>query len=603
MQLDEQKPGSVVEVKYIPLASANVLETVSLIENVLRGKASRNTPQVGTVLRYLKEIEGEEGQELEVEFSNAVRDSISLIPDVRTNTVIVTAPRESMELITKMISDLDASSTGSKKIEVFKLQNADAKATAQLLTDLFQLKQQGNLYVLKPRENIGVENVAVDLDVPTPGGDEMFGTDLTLVPDERQALSITVDSRTNSLIVSGTPNYLDLVRTVINDLDKEETNIRDTYVYQLRNAQASEVAEVVSTFVAEDQRKFIETLGNDQLPSAARLLEREVTIVGDPKSNSILVNASPEYMQQVKSIIGDLDIDPPQVMIDVLLAEIVLDDNGEWGLTVNGEVGKLPLEMSFGYESNSFQDPAGLLPSTLASFSVGATDLNLLLAAMQSQGRVQILSNPSITVANNEDARIQVGQEIRVPDSLATFDTGAQTSSVTAQEIGTILEVRPSINPDGFVRLQIKPELSRLEKEDLKISSTFSSPIITKRTATTTVTVKDGETIVIGGLIQQKLEKTDSKIPLLGDIPLLGALFRASSESVSRTEVLIVLTPHVIVSPGDGTLRARSEEAINALPLKESTRLEIGDGALQGSDDLFNADFEAERTPKKEDKE
>ena len=351
---------------------------------------------------------------MEVEVSSAIRDSISLTPDVRTNTVIVTAPRESMELIMRMIKDLDASSTGSKKIEVFKLVNADAQATAELLTNLFQLKQQGNLYVLKPREDIASTNV--DIEAPAPGGDEMFGADLTLVPDERQALSITVDNRTNSLIVSGTPNYLDLVRKVVEDLDAEETNIRDTYVYQLRNAQASEVAEVVGSFVAEDQRKFIETLGSDQLPSAARLLEREVTIVGDAKSNSILVNASPEYMKQVKAIIEDLDIDPPQVMIDVLLAEITLNDDGEWGITVNGDVGKLPMEMSFGYESNSFQDPKGLLPSTLASFSVGANDLNLVLAAMKSQGRVQVLSNPSITVANNEDARIQVGQEIRVPE-------------------------------------------------------------------------------------------------------------------------------------------------------------------------------------------
>jgi type II secretion system protein D len=400
--------------------------------------------------------------------------------------------------------------------------------------------------------------------------------------------------------VSGTPNYLDLVRKVVEDLDAEVTNIRDTYVYQLRNAQASEVADVVGTFVAEDQRKFIETLGSDQLPSAARLLEREVTIVGDAKSNSILVNASPEYMKQVKAIIEDLDIDPPQVMIDVLLAEITLTDIGEWGLTVNGDVGKLPLNMSFGYDANTVTNP-----TTLANFSIGAKDLELVMAAMQSQGRIQILSNPSITVANNEDARIQVGQQIRVPDSLATFDTGAQTSSVTAEEIGTILEVRPSINPDGFVRLQIKPELSRLEDKELKISSTFSSPIITKRTATTTVTVKDGETIVIGGLIEEYLVKQDQKIPFLGDIPLLGALFRSSKESVERTEVLIVLTPHVIVSPSDRKFRDRSKKAIDQMALPKPVRKEIEDGNLRGSSGIFNEDYEVipKVLPKKEDSE
>ena len=494
--------------------------------------------------------------------------------------VIVTAPRESMELIVRMIEDLDQSSTGSKKIEVFKLVNADAKATADLLTDLFQLRQQGSLYVLKPREELNADVGAVaDTGGMAEPSEGAFGTELTLVPDERQALSISVDSRTNSLIVSGTPKYLDLVREVILDLDKVETNIRDSYVYQLRNAQATEIAEVVSRFVAEDQRKFIQTLGEDQLPSAARLLEREVTIVGDAKSNSILVNASPTYMTQVKAMIGELDIDPPQVLIEVLLAEITLSNEDDWGLTLNGDVGRLPLKTEFDFSST---DVIGGNP-VIGSFSIGQKDLNLVLAAMQSQGRVQILSNPSITVANNEDARIQVGQQIRVPDSIATFDTGAQTSSVTALDIGMILEVRPSINPDGFVRLQIRPELSRLENSELKISEGFSSPIITKRTATTTVTVKNGETIVIGGLIQEIMEKTDKKVPFLGDIPILGELFKSHSETTERREVLIVLTPHVITSPSDGNLNKKSRKAIKELPLPKAIREEIEDGSLRGS--------------------
>jgi type II secretory pathway component GspD/PulD (secretin) len=190
-------------------------------------------------MRYLKEMEGvEPGDDpggMEVEVSSAIRDSIALTPDVRTNTVIVSAPRDSMLLIERMIRDLDTSSTGSKRIEVFKLENADADAMAEILTELFQLRQQGSLYVLKPREDIG-EAVEVS---SLPGGGtetEMFGTDLTMVPDERQALSITVDSRTNALIVSGTPKYLELVGEVVRELDAEEANERQTLVYPLRNA-------------------------------------------------------------------------------------------------------------------------------------------------------------------------------------------------------------------------------------------------------------------------------------------------------------------------------------------------------------------------------
>ena len=572
-----------VEVRSIPLASANAQETVGLIETVLNGGGRRNRGgRVGTVMRYLREIDGGAGDEVEIEVSTAMRESIGLTPDVRTNTIIVTAPRESMALIERMIKDLDSNSTGSKRIEVFQLVNADADAMARILTELFQLRQQGSLYVLKPREDVSVEVDAVGAD-----GD-FFGTDLTLVPDERQALSITVDSRTNSLIVSGTPKYLELVSGVIEQLDEQDANERETLVYKLRNAQASEVARVVSEFVTEDQRKLVQTLSSDQLPSATRLLEREVTIVGDAKSNAVLVNASPRYMEQVESIIKELDVDPPQVMIQVMLAEIVLDDDSDFGLTLNDKVGVVPLSAGLNFSSDDFFNQ----PVT-GSFSVGFADLSLVLSAMSAQGRLQVLSNPSITVANNEDGRIQVGEQVRLPESIATFDTGTQSSTVIAEDIGIILEVRPSINPDGFVRMQVKPTISRLSNETTDISETFKSNIITIREANTTVTVKDGETVVLGGLIEELKTKRSMKVPLLGDIPLLGALFRSEKEERKRTELLIVLTPHVVGGDNPDRLRERSRRRIDDLPIRESTLEQFRKGELKASGTILDADFQS----------
>ena len=603
-RLDSEQPNAIVEVKYVPLASANVLETVALIESVLDGGGGRRgrSGQRGTVMRYLKEMNGvdpgDDPDRMEVEVSSAIRDSIALTPDVRTNTVIVSAPRESLELIERMIRDLDTSSTGSKRIEVFKLQNADADAMAEILTELFQLRQQGSLYVLKPREDV----TAVVESAGLPGGEvesEMFGTDLTMVPDERQALSITVDSRTNALIVSGTPKYLELVGEVVTELDAEEANERETLVYPLRNAEAGEVARVVSEFVSEDQRKLVETLNSDQLPSAARLLEREVTIVGDVKSNAVLVNASPRYMEQVESIIKELDVDPPQVLIQVMLAEITLDDDSDFGVTLNEKVGVLPLRTT-GSVNYSSTDVFGAFSQPVSgSFSVGFRDLNLVLSAMYAQGRLQLLSNPSITVANNEEGRIQVGQEIRLPDSIATFDTGTQSTTVQAQDVGIILEVKPSINPDGFVRMDIRPTISRLSEKTTDISENFRSPIIIKRTADTTVTVKDGETVVIGGLIEENSERRDMKIPLLGDIPLIGGLFRSESEVRRRTELLIVLTPRVVSNSevGEGSLREITESMVDDLPLPERIRRQIGGGRLQGGDSELGAAFEPIEEP------
>ncbi len=328
-RLDGATPGTVVEIKYIPLASANSLEMVGLVETVLSGTGigQRRGQAVSTVVRYLREIDGDAGQEeFEVEISQTTRQSISLTPDVRTNTVIVRAPRESMPLLERMIKDLDESSLGGQNIRVFRLANADADAMARILQDLFNLRQQGGVYVLRPRE------LPEEGEIEFAGTAGLSSTELTMVPDERQSLSITVDSRTNSLLVSGTQGYLELVQKVVDELDAAEANERETFVYRLKNATAEEVAAIVGQFVDEDQRKVVSTLGSDQLPSAARLLEREVTIVGDVKSNSVVVTASPRYVDRVRAIIEELDVDPPQVLIQVLLAEVSLGDDERLGL-------------------------------------------------------------------------------------------------------------------------------------------------------------------------------------------------------------------------------------------------------------------------------
>ncbi|MCH2143631.1 MAG: hypothetical protein MK082_00650 [Phycisphaerales bacterium] len=586
-QLDSARPSHVVEIKYIPLGAANAVETVSLIENVLSGNtlAGRRGSEQATIIRYLQDIEGVDADdEIQTEVSSAIRESISLTPDARTNTIIVRAPKDAMNLLDSMIRDLDASSTGNQDIQVFRLANADADAMANILGDLFNLRQEGSLYVLKPRE---VTTTVDETGISQPG-EGALGTDLTLVPDQRQALSITVDSRTNSLLVSGTPTYLELVSDVVTQLDEKEANERETFVYPLRNAQAADIARVVGEFVAEDQRKLIETLGSEQLPSASRLLEREVTIVGEEKSNSVLVNASPRYREKVMEMIQGLDVDPPQVMIQVLLAEITLDDTEEMGVTLNDRVGTVPISAGLSF--------AGSLVGGVSSapYNISAEDLNFTLSALDSQRRFNLLSNPSITVANNEEGRIQVGQTIRLPEAIATFDTGIQNAAVVAEEVGTILNVLPSINPDGFVRMQIEPQISELSKETTDLSSDFQAPIIIRRTATTTVTVRDGETVVIGGLIRTLYERQDDKVPFFGDLPLIGGLFRNEEMKASRTELLIVLTPHVIESPSSPRMKEIGDRMIDQMPLLEGVKDQIRDGQLDGSTSIFGAEFESE---------
>ena len=605
-QLDGAKPSQVVEIKYITLQSANVIEMVGLVQSVLSGGGLNGRGgQQATILKYLKQLDGGAGDEgVEVEVSAAVRNSISLTPDVRTNTIIVRAPRDSMELIEQMIRDLDSSMSGSQNIRIFKLANADADALARVLQELFNLKQQGNLYVLKPREQTdpadpnAVAGASPSMEGSTAG---YIGSDLSLVPDARQSLSVTVDDRTNSLIVAGTANFLELVEKVVLELDKEDTNTRDTFIYALKNASAVEVARVVSQFVSEDQKRVLATLSADQLPSASKLLEREVTVVGDQKSNTVLVNASPKYLEQVREIIKELDVDPPQVLIQVLLAEISLDSSESIGPEFGrGTIGDVGIAAGMGNVPGIGGRAGAPFFGSLFSnkgtpnVAIGTEDFELLINALASQSRVQVLSNPSVMVENNSDGFIQVGETVRLPDSVS-FSAAGQQSSVTPEEIGILLKVRPSINPDGFVRMEIEPEISRLSLQTTQISENFESPVVTRRRATTTVTVKDGQTVVIGGLISDRFERIDTKIPFLGDIPLIGALFRQFKENSSKTELLIVLTPHVVRSPTSSsphaaTAASLSADALNKLTLPPALVEQIRQGELRGMSTRTSSD-------------
>lgn len=601
-QLDGARPSSVVEIKYIPLASANVIETVNLIQTVLSGASIAGGPagQQAIVLKYLREIGGAEGPSegpIEMEVSAAVRQSISLTPDIRTNTVIVRAPRESMELIERMVRDLDGSNQGSQNIRIFRLVNADAEQMSGILRELFNLERRGNLYVLKPREELGIAAPGGDAAAAAPvanapTGVGLFGSDLTLVPDERQQLAITVDNRTNSLIVSGSRTYLELVEKVVLELDEQEANTRDTFVYQLKNATALDVARVLTDFVQQDQQKVLATLSADQRPSAQKLLDQEVTIVGDEKSNTVLINASPRYMDRVRAVIAELDVDPPQVLIQVLLAEVTLDTSEDLGLQFTRfSIGDTSVAGGFGLNRGAFgngqpQAPGliGLAPAlfggvNVPNIAIGNADFDLLLNALQAQNRVELLSNPSVMVANNTEGFIQVGDTVRLPNSIS-FNSVGQQSSVEPEDVGVILRVTPSINPEGFVRMRIEPEISRISKDTTAISEDFQSPVINRRRANTTVTVKDGQTVVIGGLIQDRFERIDRKVPFFGDIPLIGPLFRNKSESTSKTELLIVLTPHVVSSQEE--IDAFSRRMIGKTSIERELRDQIERGELEG---------------------
>ncbi len=603
--LEQAKPQEIVEIKYIALKSANVLELISLVDSVLSGNSlGARGAQQATVVRYLKQIPGLDDESAEMEINAAVRQSISLTPDIRSNTVIVRAPKEAMSLVEKMIADLDRDDTSAQNVKIIRMAHAEAESILEIVNELFRLRKQGNLYVLKPRESQGAsaaESGAPGATAPENAGrgTTIAGLELNLVPDAKQELAITVDPRTNSLLVSGTANYLAAVEKVVKELDTPQFGSREQHIYRLKNATAMDVASTLTRFADGERQKLLEAYGNNRAGAASRLLDTQVTVVGDSKSNSVLLTGSPRYVEMLKGILHELDVDPPQVLIQVMLAEVTLENTEELGLEFarvkfgDGYYagGGFGLDKpSFGASAPKVPGLLGLAPALFTglgvpNIAVGGPDFDLLINALAAQNRVQMLSNPSVMVANNTQGRIQVGQTIRVPDAV-TVSAAGQQSAVRPEEVGVILQVTPSINPDGYVKMAVEPEISRLSKQTVDISENFRSPIIERRRANTTVTVRDGETVVIGGLINDRFERTDRKVPLLGDIPLIGLLFRQKSEATSKTELLIVLRPHVVRTPE--RMKEVSDEAIDRMTLQPGLKDQIRNAELKGMQGKFN---------------
>lgn len=576
-RLDRQTPTAVRDIKIIPLKSSNALEMVSLLNNVLSGRSlggGNQSSRQGTILRFANRItEGRLKDELgaeptQAEVSSAIREQVSIQPDLRSNAVVVSAPPPMMLLIESLIEDLDSSAEGLRQFKMFTLVNADASAMRELLGDLFSLRQQGNLFVLVPSS---APSTVDGTEGETENQNADFGSDLTFstVPDERQQLLIGVDARTNSLLVSGSEIYLERVEEIIERLDALVGTEREQIAYELKNARVEDVSVALQQFIDQEQARISRTLGPDRSDSIIRQLEREVSVVGVPGSSRLIISASPRYIDKVKSLVNELDRAPAQVLIQVLLAEVTLDDSTDWGVDLGvGPFGNDEFTGALTAVGSGVQTAIGV-----PNLAVASLDFDMLIRALEVQGRLEVLSRPQILVNDNEEALISVGEEIRVVTSSTRTDSGNLNASVEPREVGVILDVTPSISPDGYVRLDITPEISQLTTRTIQISEDFAAPIISQRRADTTVTVRNGETIVIGGLIQNLLDTRKSKVPLLSEIPLVGEIFKTERTSTTKTELLIILTPRIITNDTD--LLEFSHEEIDRLSLPDETKLQL----------------------------
>jgi len=555
-KLDTDQVARVAEIKIFPLKYARAESLASILNQALNTKPTplnEISPNTQSLLQFITRTE--EGKEL---VTAALKEAVLITPDARMNSLIVSGPVDYMGLIEQIINRLDNASPQQAKIKVFTLVNADARHMAELLMGLFRMSATGGA---GPQRAIQYTLVKPKQDELAEPGEEEEVASATVGTAEEYALAVTVDPRTNSLLVGGTDHYVNLVAQIIEELDSCPAHERRTEVYRLRNAKAQEVALAIRSFLDQERQRIVSVLGTEAVGTAQRMLEREVAVVAESTSNCLLLSANPRYFEEVRKLIEQLDQPQPQVLIQVLLAEVdltgELDLGTEWayrgrsGDTVYGVGAKFGLTA----------DPTSLNPIPVPtappglrglSAAVIGSDYWFLIRALQSQGRLQVLSRPQLLTADNQPATINIGKRVPIITDTRYDQYGNTINSFRYEDVGVNLAVTPKISPDGFVRIEVGTTNSDLSSQTVDISTvkgqSVNLPVINQRRANTTVTVRSGQTVIIGGLINTSDDIQIKKVPLLGDLPGLGALFRSRNKITERRELLIFLTPQVLLS-------------------------------------------------------
>ena len=379
-------------------------------------------------------------------------------------------------------------------------------------------------------------------------------------------VTAAADTYTNTLVVTGPPDLLRLVEDIITEIDSNPLEEQAVLVYPLENAQAENIMDVLNNLFQQMQQMLMGgTTGSGgrggtggfggrggfgsrggssgsgmRLTTTAGDLVGQVYFEADTDTNSILAIAASKHHPKIKELLAELDKPVPQVLIKVLIAEVTHDGSLDLGL----EFSQLNLRHTGG--STSVDTDFGV-----AAFSSGLVirtiegNLDVVLRALETEGRLNILSRPYILASNNQAATITVGEEVPFIRDTRVTETGQTINTIEYEDIGIILQVTPSINPEGLVSMDILPEISTTTANTVPISETVDAAVFAKRSAESRVAIRDGETIVIGGLVQDRETESVDKVPILGDIPLVGLLFQRKQTTSQKTELLIFLTPHV----------------------------------------------------------
>lgn len=388
---------------------------------------------------------------------------------------------------------------------------------------------------------------------------------------------VVAHQETNTLIVSGpAPMIKEIVQMVKTlDVPGRQRDVPQVHIYYVANAKASEMAGVLQTVFSRkgmspsgqarplltgqdsgaavpippmagvspgkpDDTGASSTSGD---PDDGRVVG-EVRIVPDERTNALIIKATAHDYDVVKETIKKLDILPRQVIIEVLVAEVALSDNFNLGIEWFIKTGMFAFSQSFGL---------GAASGLVATF-VDSNDVRAFLTTLSTITKVNVVTSPHLLARDNKAARMQIGQEVPIVTGSQSTLTGAALGgqnvfqTIQQRDIGRILNITPHVTEKRQVTLDINLEIS----DTLPSSTVRGTPSFSKRSINSSVVVEDRQTLMIGGIIDRSTNQTRTGLPWLKDIPYIGFLFGTTGETNSRSELLILLTPHVVGSPEDG---------------------------------------------------
>ncbi|MCK5876206.1 MAG: type II secretion system secretin GspD [Candidatus Marithrix sp.] len=456
--------------------------------------------------------------------------------------------------------------------QIIEIKHISAAQLIPLLRPL--IRQQGHLVAYPNNNNLVIYDNANNvnrllkiisrIDKPTDEDIEMLvlehATAVEIVRvisnlehDKTKTTNIIADTRTNTVLISGSKATRLRLRTIVTHLDTPMQNTGNTKVIYLRYAQAKDLVGILKGINSSNEKL-------DKLTAEANT----VNIQADENTNSLIITATPKELQNIQSVIRQLDIRRAQVLVEAVIAEVSSDMVRELGVQwwLYGDKGTRPIgAANFDNIGSKISDLAASSyqgSSNIPTIGIGSSlgigtftdsgllNFGLLLQALDADTDTNVLSTPSLLTLDNQEAEIVVGQNVpfvtgQYTNSGSANNVGNPFQTIQREDVGIKLKVRPQINEGNTVKLEIEQEVSSISR-----SSSASDIVTNKRNIKTTVIVEDNNMIVLGGLIDEELQQTIKKVPGLGDMPIIGGLFRSKSTKKVKRNLMVFLRPTIV---------------------------------------------------------